>query len=234
MAPTPNRSVCRHRITLFGAAALSAAVLFSTGCAQQQVEEKQFSGFLGDYSDFGKMEGGDGVVTAGWVSPEIHAADYTAIIIDPVVVYPPQETFERFDEADVARALDYLNQGLREELGQRYEIVSVPGPGVLRIRSALTTVEAGFKPLKWYNYVPVSAVAVAATEVTGVRDDAVSLIAEVELLDASTSKRLAAAARLGASSVPQDEPIEMKNVQPVLDEWVKAVGLWFDKYIKKS
>ena len=73
--------------------------------------------------------------------------------------------------------------------------------------------------------------AVGVGEATGLRSDAVQLIVEVELLDSLSSKRLAATARLGSSTVAHGEPVEMKNVQPLLDEWIGASGQWFDSYI---
>ena len=205
-------------------------LLLGAACAQKEVKKEEFSGFLGDYSDFKELKSPDGVTVVGWISPDI-GDHYHSLMIDPVVVYPPRHTFTDFDEKDVAQALTYLNKGIRTTLGQHMSLVNEPGPGVLRLRAALTTASVGFKPLQWYNYIPVSAVAVGVGEATGLRSDAVQLIVEVELLDSATSKRLAATARLGSSTVASGEPVEMKNVQPLLDEWIGASGQWFESYI---
>tara|TARA_R110000823_G_scaffold171736_9_gene304167 strand:- start:2269 stop:2916 length:648 start_codon:yes stop_codon:yes gene_type:complete len=209
------------------------ALTLLAGCAQQEVKDEQFSGFLGDYSGFEQLQAPDGVTVVGWISPDI-SDNYHSLMIDPAIVYPPERSFDRFDEADVAKALAYLSEGMKDTLGEHMTLVSEPGPGVLRMRSALTTASVGFKPMKWYNYVPVSAVAVAAGEATGLRDDGVQLIAEVELLDSVSSKRVAATARMGSSTVPQGKPVALSNIQPLLDEWIQAAGLWFDRYIAKS
>ena len=206
------------------------ALLVVAACAQKEVKKEEFSGFLGDYSDFQQLQSPDGVTVVGWISPDM-GDTYHSLMIDPVIVSPPRHTFKDFDEKDVAQALAYLNKGIRTTLGQRMPLVNEPGPGVLRLRAALTTASVGFKPLQWYNYIPVSAVAVGVGEATGLRSDAVQLIVEVELLDSLSSKRLAATARLGSSTVAHGEPVEMKNVQPLLDEWIGASGQWFDSYI---
>ena len=207
------------------------ALLLAVGCARKEVKQEQFSGFLGDYSDFNEMESPDGVAVVGWISPDI-GDNYHSLMIDPMVIYPPRSSFNRFDEEEVAQALAYLNSGIRREVGQHVTLVNEPGPGVLRLRTALTTASVGFKPRQWYNYGPVSAVAVGVGEATGLRDDAVQLIVEVELLDSKTGKRMAATARMGSSSVASGEPVEMKNIQPLLDEWISASGVWFERYIK--
>jgi hypothetical protein len=206
-------------------------VLALSGCAQKEVKEEHYSGFLGDYSNFEKMLSSDGEMMVGWMNPNIKGK-YHAIILDPVVIYPARRSFERFNEDEVADTLAYMNKRFREELGGRFETVHEPGPGILRWRIALTTVDVGFKPMQWYQYMPVTAAVTVVSEAAGVRDEGVQLIVESALSDSRTGVAVAAGARLGSSSVEDNEPVELKNIKPIIDEWAKSSGLWVDKYLK--
>jgi hypothetical protein len=207
------------------------AIITLSACAQKEVKQEQFSGFLGDYSDFEEIQSGDGTLMIGWAAPDLSiSGKYDAIIIDPVVVHPPRNTFDRADEEAVAETLAYMNKRQREELGKRFKVVNEPGPGVLRYRSALTTVDVGFKPLEWYQYMPVTAAVTVVSEATGLRDEAVQVIAEAELLDSRTGKRLAAGARLGSESVKDGTPVELTDLKPILNQWAISAGAWFDRY----
>jgi hypothetical protein len=206
-------------------------VLALTGCAQEAVKKEQYSGFLGDYSKFEEMESSDGEVIVGWMNPDIRGT-YHAIILDPVVIYPSKRSFERFDEDEVADTLAYINKRFREELGSRFKLAHEPGPGVLRWRVALTALDVGFKPMEWYQYMPVTAAVTAAGEAAGTRDEGVQLIVESELSDSRTGITVAAGVRLGSSSVEDSAPVELKNIKPIIDEWAKSSGLWVDKNLK--
>jgi hypothetical protein len=202
-----------------------------TGCAQEPVKEEQYSGFLGDYSNFEEMQTADGEVMVGWMNPDITGA-YHAIILDPVVIYPSRRKFDRFDADDVADTLAYMNQRFREELGSRFQLAHEPGPGVLRWRVALTTLDVGFKPMEWYQYMPVTAAVTAASEAAGTRDEGIQLVVESELSDSRTGVTVAAGIRLGSSTVKDSAPVELKNIKPIIDEWAKSAGLWVDKHLK--
>ena len=57
-------------------------VLALSGCAQKEVKEEQYSGFLGDYSSFEEMQSSDGELMVGWMNPDIRGI-YHAIILTP-------------------------------------------------------------------------------------------------------------------------------------------------------
>ena len=209
-----------------GLAVLLSSVFVLAGCAQKQAKQEDFSGFLQDYSDFEEIEAGDGYQMVGWKSPDLKSNGYTAMIVDPVTIWPPRRKIERFSEEDVREALAYLNKRLREEVGKQITLTNEPGPGVLQMRAAITTVAVGFKPLQWYQFSPITATATVAGEVTGLRDEGVQLIAESELIDTSTGVRVGAGVRLGSSKVGTDEPVTREVLIEVLDEWAESAGQW--------
>ena len=215
-------SVCRLTSVL----ALVVAGLLTAGCAQKQAEQEDFSGFLQDYSDFEEIEAGDGYQMVGWVAPDLKSKGYKAIILEPVSIWPPRRKIERFSEEAVQETLAYLNRRLREEVSKQITLTNEPGPGVLQMRAAITTVAVGFKPLQWYQFSPITATATVAGEVTGMRDEGVQLIAESELIDTSTGVRVCAGVRLGSSKVGTDEPVNREILIEVLDEWAESAGRW--------
>ncbi len=211
---------------------VSVASLMFVGCAQKEAKQEDFAGFLQDYSNFEEIEAGDGYQMVGWISPDLKGGGYNKLIVDPVTVFPPRATFERFSREEVSETLAYLNRRLREELSKQITLVNEPGAGVLQMRAVITTAEVGFKPLKWYQYTPITATATVVGEATGVRDEGVQLIAESELIDTETGLRVAAGARLGSSKVGTGEPIELDDLTEVLDEWAVSSGQWVEKYLK--
>jgi hypothetical protein len=211
------------------AVVLAVAGLALAACAQKAAKPDDFSGFLGSYSDFEELEAGDGFQMVGWISPDLEEGRYNALILNPVTIHPPRTTFERFSREEIAETLAYLNRRMREEVSKQITLVNEPGPGVLQMRAAVTTASVGFKPLKWYQFTPITAATTVAGEATGLRDEGVQLIAESELIDTETGLRVAAGVRLGSSKVGTGEPIEVGDLTEVLDEWAESAGQWVAK-----
>lgn len=212
--------------------ALSIA-LVSAACAQTTTKKEEFSGFLSDYSGFEEIEAGDGSKMVGWISPTISEREYHSIIVDSLVLYSSTKADDNVDQQTINEVLSYLTDRLREEIGKRANVVYKPGPGVARLRGAITTIRAGAQPLRWYNYTPITMTVAGIGEATGVRDEQVQVIAETELVDSETSERLAAGSRFGAGkNIDPDGEITMEDLKEVFDSWAVSSGIWVDKYIK--
>jgi hypothetical protein len=169
----------------------------------------------------------------GWISPDLDQREYHSIIVDRLVIYPPIKANAKVDHKTVTEVLNYLDRRLREEIGKHAKVVDQPGPGVARLRAAITTIDADTQPLRWYNYTPITMAVAGIGEATGVRDEQVQIIAESELLDAETSELLAAGSRFGAGeNVNPGEAITIGDLKEVLDQWAVSSGLWVDKYLK--
>lgn len=50
--------------------------LLAAGCTSHVADKKQYSGFLGDYSQLQSTESPSGKPTLRWISPDYHDADY--------------------------------------------------------------------------------------------------------------------------------------------------------------
>ena len=104
-------------------------------CANHTSPAVQASGFLDDYS---QLEVGRGdQVQLRYISGQANFARYDKMLIDPVVTWGEQHSATPKELQALAEA---LGAALREQLGKEFELVESPGPGTMRMRTAITTV----------------------------------------------------------------------------------------------
>ena len=108
-----------------------------TGC---QSSKTAHSGFLVDYSGLRASSEHKGALV--YKHPNLTLADYDKFMIDPILVhFAPNAKGTALDPTKVAQLTDYAAEQLRELLSERYQVVSAAGPGVLRLRMALTEIK---------------------------------------------------------------------------------------------
>ena len=111
----------------------------SVACrATRQFGNPEPKGFLGDYSDLKKGEKGEARLI--YIKPNVtwtRWARYKAVMIDSVTFWHGEDDTSVSPE-DQQKLTDHLYQALHKQLSKDYEIVDKPGPGVLRIRAAIT------------------------------------------------------------------------------------------------
>ena len=153
-------------------AAMSSGLL--TGC---QAQKAAYSGFLGDYS---KLRPSPEVEDALYYqSPGKSLRDYDKFIIDPVLVhFAPNAKGTALDPTKLKKVTDYVYDEAVKALSVRYTVVTAPGPGVLRIRAALTDIK---KTTPAMNIHP-------ATKLSGLGLGGASM--EAEALDSQTGVRV--------------------------------------------
>lgn len=183
-------------IQLSGLFALACTAFFMNSCA---TGGRSPSGFLGNFS---QLDAGYGTTdaVAAYVKPGVDLKQYDSVWIEPVttVVATPGISAEVTDQLAA-----YLGAALRTQAATgKMKIATVPGPGTLRVRTALTDVIPGVEKGK-----PVTTVHTAPqAPLTGpLGSDAVaafvaSLSFEGELVDSVTGERICALCdhRLGA------------------------------------
>jgi len=145
------------------------------GCAPKG----DFSGFLGDYS---KLER-DVILdnSLAYTNPTKDLKQYTKFIIEPVVVhFAPNADGIAIDPADLKMLADYWRDETVKALSRNYTVVTEPGPGVLRVRAAITGIKKN---------VPLASVG-SLTKAADIGLGGASM--EAEALDAQTGERVAA------------------------------------------
>ncbi len=107
------------------------------GCATQQAAK---SGFLGDYSQLKPDPAFDGA--RRYQNPAKPLKQYRKFMLDPVVVhFAPNAEGTAISPGELKELADYFHDKAVEELSKRYQVVHKPGPGVLRLRVAITGIE---------------------------------------------------------------------------------------------
>lgn len=95
------------------------------------------SGFLGDYSQLKPGHGDQAQLV--YINPEADFSPYKRVLVEPVIVWERTAGLDASEEEFVSLAND-LGSALRKQLELEFELVESPGPGTLRIRTAITHV----------------------------------------------------------------------------------------------
>ena len=122
------------RIALIGIAVL---LLTSLACAKtrQPRSDPEPQGFLGDYSQLTEGEGDEAQLR--YINPSADFTQYDAVWIDSVQIWQSEKTAELSAE-DQQMLTDTFYAALHEELSKSYRIAEGAGPGVMRLRVAIT------------------------------------------------------------------------------------------------
>src|SRR5262245_60279422 len=121
------------------------------------------------------------------------APPYQKVLIEDVTLsYDEQSAYQGFTPAQRERIGAAAVDAIRAAVGERFAIVDEPGPGVLRIRAAITGVRAAEKDKHFWSYTPFGLVKGRVDHATGKNIALLSATAEVELRDAETGDSLVA------------------------------------------
>lgn len=145
------------------------------GCGPQRAKH---TGFLSDYSKL-KAESD---VSFRYIAPGNRLGSYSKFIIDPVIIHlhTGSKVKGKLKEEDLRDITNYMHEALQKAIEDRYEIVYRPGPGVARMRVAITDLK---KSKIIQNILPIGKI--AGTGLGGA-----SL--EGELIDSQTGEQIGA------------------------------------------
>ncbi len=199
------------------------------GCAGNKAKptEAQYSGFLEDYSGLEKTEDVAGERVLRLISPKFTGDNYQKVMIDPLRFYPEPQPSEQVSAATLQELKDYGLQALRREVGGNMPVVDQPGPGVARMRVALTAVGAEAEGLRPYQYVPVALILTAGNMAVSGRPMQATVFLEAETVDSVTGERLAVAVRGGTGERLKrfrgsGQTLTADKLKPLFDRWAKA------------
>ena len=196
-------------------------------CATMQARSTKTAGFLGDYSQL--KEGGDGKALLVYIDPKADIKSYARILMDPVKLYASSEnSMENVSLDDRKKLLNYADAALREHLAKNYVFVREPGPGVMRLRVALTEADASYVVLDTISTVVPVGLALSGLQAlaTGSCAFVGSAGVEAELQDSQTGKRLMAAVdrRVGGKMTGQGDKFDQwRTVKNAVDYWAERL-----------
>lgn len=209
-----------------GLAAVAAAVVLGA-CATKTTKEEQYSGYLKNYSQLKEEKDAAGAPVMRHISPKISSGAYRQIMIDRVEFYPPPQPNANVDAATLEQIRAYLDQQLRKKIGERVPVVNQPGPGVVRMRAAITGAGGEKAALAPYEYIPIGFVVSTAREAAGRRAKDAAVYVEAELLDGVSGERLGAVVKKGTGEAVkggESGKLTLEHVKPVLDHWAQLAA----------
>jgi hypothetical protein len=200
-----------------GAVLITAALL--SACASTPPPAQ--SGFLGDYSKLQPASDREGVMI--YVDQTADLRPYTKLYFDPVQVLVTPAPDQPPPPPDVLQRIGgQFQSSLQRELVPAYQIVAAPGPDVLRVRSAITGLQPAKPEAGAIDYVPIKALYNVGREAAGSGPRVAEMRAEVEVLDPSGKRVVAATVtRKGDQQLPQGERITWESLPPITDYWAK-------------
>jgi hypothetical protein len=121
---------------------LAVTLLVAAACSVRRAQPPaDFSGFLDDYSLL--RPGGPGEVALVYRNPEARWTSYDKVLLEPVTLWRSgRKSLDAVPEGDLLRLIADLQGAVRRRLGDGFELVDAPGPGVMRIRLAITEARA--------------------------------------------------------------------------------------------
>ena len=181
------------------------------------------SGFLKDYSQLQVVKDPKGTERRFWVSDKAKGQSYQAILVDPVEFHPKPEGTPQVTLGTLNDIRSYLDAGLPKAVAAgNMKLADKPGPGVLRLRSAVTAVSVD-KSLKPYQLIPIGLLITAAQRSGGTATYPVKLQVEAEMVDSVSGEVLARAVREAKGvEVTGDQPVTLKILRPQIDLWLAA------------
>lgn len=193
-----------------------ALILLGTACASPP---PQGSGFL-DESLYSRMSPSrhDSDVWL-WTNPSRSLAEFQMVVVDEVQVVPATgSAISGRHEAEAEGAAVFLRKALSEALGSRYPTVRRPMRDAMRIRAAITDVV----PTRGPRFV-------GGTELDGLGISGATM--EVEILDAMSGERVAAAIAKGSGrrSRGAEGLREWGKPRDVLTYWAESLKKRMDE-----
>ena len=171
-----------------------AVLTILVGC-ESPPPEMTVTGFLSDYSGLKPISD----TSYRYVNPKYDLGNYSKFIVDPVkIIFNEQAKAKVKSWDDLEKLRAYMRRAFIDALEPRYHAVATrPGPGVAKIRIALTNVERS-APFKLG-----------------------SVSMEVELLDTQTSEQIAALIESQEKGVPFYGYEPWSGAKAVMDDWAQ-------------
>lgn len=207
--------------------AVCVGIMFlSTGCATtKKVPPEVTSSLLGDACN--KLTAGsEGQAGLRYVDPSADWKQYKKVLLDPVTFWGDEQTsLPAKDQQDVT---DYFYQSLTAQLSRYFEIVTKPGPGVMRMTVAVTDVKPAVPVLRTISVIAPQARAVATLKqlATGSFPFVGEAQAEGKITDSVSGKLLSAAIdrRMGTAAVRAGFQWQLGDAENAIDTWTKRTA----------
>ena len=160
-----------------------------------------------------------------YVNPSVKWNQYSKILIDPVTFWAGDKT--KISGTDQQMLVNYFFQELKEQLGEKFELVNQPGPGVMKLDVAMTDVETATPVLRSISMIVPQAHMVSNLKylATGTMPFVGSAQAEGKLTDSvsGTVMALGVDKRIGGGSFTTGFQWQWGDAENAIDDWIELL-----------
>jgi hypothetical protein len=224
-----------HRIT----STLALAALLASACAttqQVEISDKTYCPFLGQNvctklvatEAPGRLSSGDPATakaTLRYVNPSAQWSQYTKVMIQPVTFWGEDD--EKISAKDQHDLTNYFYQSLEQKLATKFQVVSEPGAGVMRIQVALEDATTATPVLRTISMVIPQARVLATLKfaATGTYPFVGSAQAEGKVTDSMTGQVLLAAVdrRVGGGALRTAAQWQLGDAENAINAWTQQL-----------
>lgn len=227
------RSAAEHLRAFLVAGAIT---VLCAGCASPEAKPSRapvpatYSGFLANYNLLQADPEDAGYKR--YVAPGFNPAQYRKFIIDtPEIIVNTSDKYQPLDPARLTDIEQYYQGVMSAALGQHYQVVTEPGPGVARLRVAVVGVVEVNPPLKPRDLIPVSALFKVARMAAGKNPQVLRISIESEAFDSQTGAVLGETvdSRESTATVTKGDAPASAQLHELIDFWVKRFVAKLDK-----
>lgn len=228
----------KHHVKALATAAYAAAVISFAGCASSPTAPAS-AGFLPGNLQMQEVQvPGVGGTRLQWVNPKFAAGQYSAVLLEPIQYYPEPQPNEYVSAQTLTELRNFANENWRQNAGARVKLASGPGPGVARLRVAVTAVGAQTESLAPYQFIPIGLAitgAMAAAQGGLPQDSKVAF--EVLVTDSLTGEILFASVRGVTGQRLQEagysqRQLTVDDMKPLVNRWTAAAAAELATYVR--
>ena len=160
------------------------------------------------------------------VRPLVQCRSYNKVLIDSVTFWGGDAT--KISAADQQMLVNYFSQQLKEQLGQKFEIVNQPGPGVMKLDVALIDAEGATPVLRSISMIVPQAHMLANLKylATGTMPFVGAAQAEAKITDSVSGKVLVLAVdkRIGGGSFTTGFQWQWGDAENAINHWAELMA----------
>lgn len=215
----------------------AVAALAACSAASRPADEVKASSFLGSAAHKLKP-GGPGEASLIYLNPKADWAAYDKMLLDPVTFWrEPDDKGDDLSQHDKQMLANYFYAVIAKAMSKQVTLVSVPGPGVMRVKVALTKAEPSIVALDVVSTVLPQGIAVSAikTALTGKPAFVGEACIAVKITDSESRKLLGAyvSDRVGGKNLSAAQFSSWGDVEQAMNYWANNASYHLCKLQKK-
>jgi hypothetical protein len=161
-----------------------------------------------------------------YVNPSAQGSQYNKVMIDPVTFWGDSAT--SISASDQHMLVNYFSQQLNKDLGQKFQVVTQPGPGVMQVDVAIVDATSATPVLRSISMIIPQAHLLSTLKymATGSYPFVGGAQAEVKITDSVSGQILALAVdkRIGGGSITTGFQWQWGDAENVVNVWSEEVA----------